>query len=91
MAKDRHKHTFTWWNWGKLTTTRVSEVSVPANIRTGVLLHINLERNQFTNLHGNAYNNTFSILDMYNFIYHSSGPFMGYTVPVNQWPVRKSK
>ena len=64
MAKDRHNHTFTWWDWGKPTTTRVSTVSVPADIRTGVLLHINLERHQFTNLHGNAYNNMFSILDM---------------------------
>jgi hypothetical protein len=67
-GQNRHNRTFTWWNWGKPTTTRVSTVSVPANIRTGVLLHVNLDRHQFTNFHGNAYNNMFSILDMYNFI-----------------------
>jgi hypothetical protein len=63
MDKDRHNPTFTWWDWGKLTT-RDSTVTAHANIRTGLRLHINLESHQFINLHGNAYNNnSFPILD----------------------------
>jgi hypothetical protein len=89
MAKDRHNPTFTWCDWGIPTTTRVSTVSVPANIRTKVLPHINRELHQFTNLYGNAYSNTFSILDRYNFINHLNGRSLGYMVLVNHLPVRK--